>query len=203
MQTTEKQHLFTYRIDADNKISFVGTEWLAFARENDAEHLTRETVVGQSLFRFIADQETRYLYELIIAKVRRVGRTIVLPFRCDGPCVRRFMELTISLWTDEQIQFEGRLLREEQRDAVALFDPTTGRSDAYLTVCGWCKRLDVSGDWLEAESALQRLPLFNLAQMPKLTHGICDRCSDWLTREFTAFVSYKIIRYGTVSAALV
>jgi hypothetical protein len=52
-----------------------------------------------------------------------------------------------------------------------------------VVVCGWCKRVDVSGDWLEVELAVTRLGLFNLTRLPQITHGICVDCRKRVRRE--------------------
>jgi hypothetical protein len=100
----------------------VNSDWLSFARENEAADLCAEAVVGQPLFRFVTDQKTRHLYRMIIDRVRSARRAIRVSFRFDGPRVRRFMELEISRKAGGQVQFEGRIVREENREAVPLFD---------------------------------------------------------------------------------
>lgn len=174
---------FAYCVDADNRVVSVTPEWVSFARENEASTLTPETVCGRPLFHFIADKETRHLYELIIDKVRRTHCAVVIPFRCDGPGVRRFMELTIAPWMDTQVQFEGRIVGEEDRDVVELLDPSRSRSDEYVVVCSWCKRVEVCGDWLEVELAVRRMGLFEAIGLPQLTHGICADCEERIRQE--------------------
>ena len=177
MALTTSERTFIYQVDADNRVVFVTPEWESFAQENQASHLDSETVCGQSLFGFVSDAETRHLYQMLIDKVRQGRRTIVIPFRCDGPHVRRFMELTISPWTDGQIQFEGRIVREEDRETVSLLDPSVSRSDEYVVVCSWCKRVDVSGAWVEVEEAVRALTLFDAIDLPQITHGMCVDCA--------------------------
>ena len=161
----------------------VNSEWLSFARENEAASLCSEGVVGERLFRFVADPETRHLYEMIIDAVRSDGRRVTIPFRCDGPAVRRFMELDISQGSEGQVLFESRIVREETREPVSLFDTSVDRSDDFLVVCSWCKRVDASGDWVEVEEAVARLKLFDTARLPQMTHGMCADCAARLQRE--------------------
>ncbi len=174
---------YDYRVDADNRITSVNADWLAFARENDAQHLTTDAVVGQQLFRFVTGIETQHLYQLIFDRVRRVQRAVTIPFRCDGPAVRRFMELVVSPGANDQIPFVGRTLREEAREDVSLFDSSVSRTDHYLKICSWCKRVDVSGNWLEVELAVSQLELFNAEHMPRITHGVCVECMERARRE--------------------
>ena len=49
--------------------------------------------------------------------------------------------------------------------------------DRYLTICSWCKRVDVGDDkWAEVEDAVRDLELFNGTLLPTLTHGMCLDC---------------------------
>jgi hypothetical protein len=123
---------FTYRVNADDRIVSVNSDWLSFARENQASHLSVKTVVGRPLSQFVTCKEMQHLYDTIIDMVRRARRTIVIPFRCDGPTVRRFMELAISSCTDGDVQFTGRLIREEPREAVSFVDSTVDRTTSSL-----------------------------------------------------------------------
>jgi hypothetical protein len=173
---------YSYAIDAANRITQVSPEWLVFARECGAR-LTEEQVVGRSLLSFISDDATRHIYRVMLERVRATGRPMVVPFRCDGPEVRRFMELAVAPGESGGLRLEGRLLREEIRDPVALFDPEHPRGEGLLTVCSWCKRVRVGQGWLEVEDAVTSLRLFDEPRLPRLTHGICPDCAAAMERE--------------------
>lgn len=81
---------------------------------------------------------------------------------------------------DHRLRLTGRLLREEPRPPLALFDATRERSDEFVIVCSWCKRVRVGADWREAEDAVAALGLFDAAVLPQLSHGMCDSCADSL-----------------------
>lgn len=178
MSTTKSERRFVYRVDADDNIVFVNSDWESFAQENLASQLTSEAVCGRPLSGFVAGWETQHLYHVIIESARRDRRTIVIPFRCDGPGVRRFMELTVTPRPVGHVQFEGRVVREETRTTVRLLDPSACRNEEYVVMCGWCKRVDVSSDWLEVEEAVRRLALFNSTALPQITHGMCVDCEE-------------------------
>jgi len=175
--------LFVYRVDAENRIVSVNSDWLSFAQANGAPHLTTAAVVGQPLFRFVTGMETQHLTQLIIDRARQTRRTIAIPFRCDSPSVRRFMELVISSSTNDQVEFAGRTIREERRKGVPLFDASVIRTNDNLIVCSWCKRINLSGNWLEVELAVSQMELFNLTRLPRLTHGICADCAKQVRRD--------------------
>ena len=86
---------FTYRVDGNDVITYVSEAWVEFARQNGAATLDEASVVGRSIWDLIAHAPTRELYKLVFRKVR-VGKTVVLPFRCDAPRLRRYMQLSLT-----------------------------------------------------------------------------------------------------------
>lgn len=168
---------YRYSVDAADTIIAVDDAWLAFARDNDAPHLGEEAVIGAPLFGFLYGDETKRLYRLLLDRVRSTRRTLTVPFRCDGPKVRRFMELRIELRDADQVEFAGRMIHEERRPAVRLLDPSVARSGETLVICAWCKKVRIeNGNWGEVEEAVSRLGLFESMALPDLIHGVCDAC---------------------------
>ena len=183
MTSHNRQRVFNYRVNAEDRIDHVSSEWLDFARENDASDLYSEAVIGQPIFQFVSNEETRHLYEMILDRVRTSGNEVVVPFRCDSPSVRRFMELEVSPGPDGHVRFQGRIVREEKRQPVLLLDSSINRDDDFLKVCSWCKRVQAEGEWLEVELAVERLELFNRQRLPQISHGICEDCGVSLRRQ--------------------
>ena len=168
---------YTYWIDGENVVQSISDNFMAFACENQAEELDVHAVVGKSLFEFIGGTETRHLYMVLIDKVRKEQRETVVPFRCDSPSLRRFMELRVSYQGNGTVRFEGRLIREETREPVPLLDEAVSRNDAFIRMCSWCKNVAVDAGWVEVEEAVARLRLFETEVLPQITHGVCDACS--------------------------
>ena len=170
-----------YRLDGQDRITFVNAAWDAFARRNGAPDLIGQRVCGTELWGYVADKETRHLYGLLFAQVRRTGQPITLPFNCDSPTCRRFMELRLAALPAGGLALTGRLLREEAREPAPLLDSCTARSQSLLCICSWCKRIVAGSDeWIEVEEAIRRWSLFSAAVLPQLTHGICPACRSLL-----------------------
>lgn len=168
---------FSYVIDRENRVCEVSDEWLEFATANRADPLGSSDVMGSILWDWIQDDETRQLYECLIEKVRSTGNALTVPFRCDGPKVRRFMELQIRKGPNDKIELISELVREEDRPHQGLLDPASARSGEFLRMCSWCKTVPVSeGDWVEVEAAVRRLDLFDARELPKISHTICPAC---------------------------
>jgi len=168
---------FICRVDADDEITFVDESWMVFARGNGAPSLTAESVIGTSLWGYISEKATQEFYGIFMKKVRATGGTIAVPFRCDGPECRRFMEMSIVSLAAGALEFRSALLREEARPRVDLLDPDFPRTEKWLTMCAWCKRVGLDG-WVEVEEAVRRLGLFDQTRLPRITHGMCLACKE-------------------------
>lgn len=174
-----------YRIGIDDRIFHLGSGWEPFASDNGAVDLSAKNVVGRPIWDFIEGDEVRHLYRLLVDRVRAEGRPVQLPFRCDSPELRRYMELDIAPELGKSLWFSARLLRAEPRQKVAILDPSAPRSETFLKICSWCKRIVVRNDWLEIEDGIVRLGLFEEGPLPRLTHGMCPDCEircrqEWL-----------------------
>ena len=163
-----------YEVDADNRVSEVGPGWDEFALANDSPGATRDRVIGRDLFGFLDGAETRALVRLILDRTREAGRCLELPFRCDGPGVRRFMVFTGEVRAGGGVRVHTRQLGEGEREALPFLE-RTGRGREPIRMCSWCNRIAAADQWLEAESAADRLGLF-LRELPRITHGICPGC---------------------------
>jgi hypothetical protein len=177
MNSPQAWQMMEYRIDRQGVLIYVSDSWTQFALDNASPDLVSERVVGQPLLNFVSDSETRHLYEIILERVRNTGVSVVLTLRCDSPSLRRFLQLAMSRLPGQEIQFLSHTLRTEPRESVSLLDPSANRSNDFLKICSWCKRILLPEDrWVEVEEAVAQLELFCRDALPKLTHGICPAC---------------------------
>lgn len=166
----------TYRIDADDRLVSVNDAFLSFARKNAGEELTLEALLHQPLWKYIADEESRLLYRFILGRVRS-GQPIALQLRCDSPVCRREIELEMCRLPPNQVHFDSRTLDEQARAYVALLDSTVPRTFSVISICSWCKKVQVPGHgWFEAEDATELLQLVDVAEQPRLAHIVCFDC---------------------------
>ena len=150
-----------------------------FAEENGWDRAGES--LGRSLWDFVAGQELEKLQRMLVRRVRTEARGVDLPFRCDGPEVRREMDLRIAANSSGRlVLFSARLRSEERRESQPLLAAATPRSDEALTMCGWCDRFLVEGRWVEVEEAAARLDLFQLEELPAISHGVCPDCGEML-----------------------
>ncbi len=167
---------YRYELDARDEIVSVDDAWLAFALENGADQLTRDAVVGRSLWDFVVGDATRELYTRIFERVRTCDTPVLIPFRCDSPECRRYMRLDISHVTGGRLRLDGVIMRMLPRIHLTILGARGTRSRVLLPICSFCKRVSHEGEWIELEDAVVRLRLFSEAERPNLSHVACPTC---------------------------
>ncbi|MFG0262464.1 MAG: hypothetical protein ACF788_08750 [Novipirellula sp. JB048] len=172
------QPIFRYSVDINDVIVEVDDWWLAFARENNAAQLNEATVVGKSLWTFIADEPTRTLYRELHHRVRATRHPITIPFRCDSSTLKRYMQLTIHSGVDRRLCYQCRLIRTQSQRCLSAYEPSKPRTKAFLTMCSFCKRslIEPSG-WLEMENIAIKLRMYETQTVPGLHYTVCPECA--------------------------
>lgn len=128
----------SYHLNAENLIVSADLAWDAFAVENGAPELLSTRITGEDLFGFITGMEMQHLQKMLLGRVRKTLQPSTIPFRCDAPDRRRFMEMTVTAQADGAVAFVTWLTHEETRDPVALLQASSRASATYLALCGWC-----------------------------------------------------------------
>ncbi|MGD0485189.1 MAG: hypothetical protein ABSB58_11160 [Gemmatimonadales bacterium] len=172
--------LCNYDLDRDLRIVSVDEGWSAFARENGAVELLPPAILGQPLLAHITDPTTEHVYRTLFDTVRSRRQATAVPFRCDSPAQRRSCQLHIEPLPQDGLHLWTEVLSSEGRDEIRLLDRYRTHADALLSMCSWCKSVDVDGRWYSVEDAVAHLGLFDQSILPALTHGICDACFERL-----------------------
>jgi len=181
--TLSERETFHYHIDSQNRIIQVSPNWDAFALANDAPEVCAHKILNRPLMDFLSGFETKHLYDIMLSKVRSTQNSLTVPFRCDAPALRRFMELTMRPREGGGIEFQTVILREDDRVPTILLDRASRRGGEPVSMCAWCKKVQVESEWLEVEDAVARLDLFQGPVVPELTHGICGSCRTQVENE--------------------
>lgn len=170
----------SYAIDEHDHLVKVDQGYYRFAEENGWTEAG--TSLGRSLWDYVAGEDLKKIQRLLLRRIRDEVGDVELPFRCDGPDVRREMEIRILARPGGRaVLFSARLRSEEERDVPQpLLDPAAPRGTDTLAMCGWCDRFEVDGEWIEVEEAARRLGLFERPELPALSHGICPDCNELL-----------------------
>lgn len=173
-----------YQIDQDDLLVYFNDQWDLFANANNGLGVSSQRIYKKSIWDFIHDAETRHLHETLLKRVRSHKAILHLPFRCDAPDLRRYMEMSISLLPHRNVEYRCRTIKTESREAVAISAAGIMRDGPFLRMCSWCKKIDVGNDtWLEIEDAIKFLGFFSGASLPQISHTMCDSCMGDLGKE--------------------
>ena len=165
-----------YLIDADDRIVFVSGDWDLFAEENDASELKTSKIVNRSLWQFVTEKTTRKVCTEVLKSVR-TGKKAEFTMRCDGPSVRRLLEVSLKPMPAGEVEFTTRVLATKERAPQPLLSRSAPRSDRKVNVCAWCDRVQVGPEeWREVEDAAEPLKLAKATAMPRLSHAVCPHC---------------------------
>lgn len=175
-----------YVIDAHDVVVGTGGDWDGFAADNEAPELSGAGT-GARLWDVIADEALRDLWREAVARVRATGRQATLPFRCDGPSVRRWYEMTLTPGPDGTVAFRSALTFEMARPEVRALRRYGDRDTEapVVRICSWCGHGDDDGTWRPVEELLAGARLLEQDPPPPVVHGICPSCVDQMTRVLT------------------
>lgn len=166
--------MWWYEMDSEDVISAVSPGWDDFALANDGSAAVAASVVGRPLWEFVSGEETRALLAAVLHAARS-GSAVDVPMRCDAPGRERRLSFHASMGPGGRLRVETQLMGEVTREPVILEHT---RGDGLLRMCSWCNSIRAGDGWMEATAAVSTLGLFDLPETPRVSHGICEACSD-------------------------
>ena len=137
--------------------------------------LFRSELIGTNLFSCIADEMTKLFYHTLFAEVSRERRDIRLPYRCDGPDIRR--EMTIAVLPDSHDRLTIVSIVNEVSE-IGRPDFTCDAKSPQVR-CSCCNSVLIDGTWhdsREAQLSGGALELNEEGQAP-VCYGICPVCA--------------------------
>lgn len=162
-----------YWIDGADTITSVNEAWARFATANGRPELGG-SATGSSLWAHVIGTEVNLLWHGVLERVR-AGNTISIPYRCDSPSERRFLNMLLRSHPDGAVEFISETRWVEARPYISLLEPLRDdETSELIRSCSWCRRFFVDG-WVEVEEAISRLDLLD-GQTPQVTHGMCPDC---------------------------
>ena len=164
-----------YLIDGDDRVVTTNPAWAAFAAETGCPEVWPDPLA--SILSGMSGPSVVETWRGVLASVRERQTSASFDVRCDGPAVRRLLDLALTALADGSVAFRSETVRTERRESVDLFDATRERDvSETVRMCSWCCRIDADG-WVEAEIAVRRLELFSREVTPQVTHTICEACA--------------------------
>jgi hypothetical protein len=166
----------SYSVDDTDRITWVNARWDRFALENDAPHLRADAVIGTGLWSHVSDLTLRHLLQKIFAKARSSRQPAVLTCRCDGPTIRRDLEVYLESTDGATVVVSSRVTFESPYPVPYRLRLPQG----LLRICSWCNAVEVEGRWIELETAVNERGLLKGPHHPQITHTLCRSCEDKL-----------------------
>lgn len=175
--TLRPLHRVTYAIDQNDCIVDVGEDWGTFAEENEgADRLKPESVVGESLWRYVRGATLVELYKAIFAQVRRSGEAVDFHFRCDSPAFQRRMQMRVEPLDKGLIGFRSDTLSVTARE-VPLSAHAYDAGFGVLKRCSICNLFELSdGDWTDAVTAVQHDAVLDRHGRIQIVWTVCPNC---------------------------
>ncbi|WP_340270119.1 hypothetical protein [Sulfitobacter pontiacus] len=165
----------SYVVDSKDRIISVGSEWDAFAIENDAPGATSTNVLGREIWDFVEGANTRtYLFGVFQA-CRIEQQLFSILYRCDGPDVRRLYRLTIWPSPDDSLTIGSMLVHA----ITSPPHPTVSAFEEYYdtTRCSVCCAFQIGDKWIDLRTPPDA---DNFAK----SYSICPTCKDAAQVEF-------------------
>ena len=134
-------------------------------------------MLGLPLAPFLAGWNVMELYAAVFDRVRARQIAVTIPFRCDSPNGRRYMELEIAPRPEGRLHLTGHLVRSVAHPRIPLLDLKQRRNSQWRIICSICRRLKMpEGRWLEIEEALDDPYAIPAEGLPCLSHDVCPTC---------------------------
>lgn len=174
---TEDKQTVVYQVDDHDILTYFNKEWDIFAAENHSPAMYSAKVDHTSLWAYIHDFETKQIHKALLARVRADRHLRQLPFRCDSPDMRRYMEMDIIHVGQGTVEYQCRTIHTEKRQPVPASPEAVQPQGPFLRMCSWCNKMDGGHDsWLEIEDAVVALDLLGREILPPISHTMCDHC---------------------------
>jgi hypothetical protein len=165
---------WTLRIDPNDVVVAVDDAWNELVGTHRVAALQPATV-GMPLSETVANGDAYTLYEVMLERVRTRFRVAVDVRAVSAQRAVR-CELGLVLKSVEgEVELSLRILREQRRWTLPLFDPDAPREHEAVKVCDFCQRV-LGFDWVEPEIALRQLRVGATGAQPRLHAGVCDDC---------------------------
>jgi len=166
----------SYWLDRDDRIVQLNPLWDQFALANGGEkQLLSSEIQGRKVFDFITGDQTRMYLEALLQHVRFLHRTLIRPYRCDSPTLKRFMSMSLTPAAQGLVKLDHTLLKSEpfQQPVIYRYEPDLQAST--LPRCSVCTRLLIKGNWLAPEDA-ETLGFITHGTPLPVHYRICPTC---------------------------
>jgi hypothetical protein len=162
------------RVDADGVVASVDDRWNEFVGRHRIAGL-RPVAAGTPFFEAVENGDTYALFGVMLERARNRYR-VGVDVRAVTPEYASRVELALALCDPSgTVELTLRVLREQRRWTIGLFDASAPRGHEEVEVCDFCQRV-VGFDWVEPDVALRQLRVPAAGPYPRLHASVCDPC---------------------------
>lgn len=166
----------TLRVDGDGLVSQLDDHWNDFVAAHRVGAL-RPAAAGTPFWEAVESGDTFSLYGVMLERARGRFRVAFDVRAVTRASVSRAELVLAPVLGDRNaaVQLSLRVLREQRRWSLDLFDPEAPRGHEEVQVCDFCQRV-VGFDWVEPEVALRQLRIPEIGPQPRLHSSVCEDC---------------------------
>ncbi|MDQ6998013.1 MAG: hypothetical protein Q9M17_04795 [Mariprofundus sp.] len=178
----------SYKIDQHDCIYAVGDTWQSMAEQNQVgDTCGLGNLQGKSVFEQFSDAETRMIYAKLFERVRASGQAVRFQIHCDALHLVRILEARIVPLSDKHLEVGFRVIKEQDRDPAVVIE-LCGLEKPFITMCSYCGDLkNRDGEWQPLEDEISASDLFNVRELPSISHGICFDCKENFIMQLAAY----------------
>jgi hypothetical protein len=167
----------SYRLDDQDRIVEVNSNWDRIARENDGEAVVADRILGTKLYAHVTDEPSRMYVWTMLDSVRKLHRPSVKLYRCDSPDLKRHMQMTILPESGGGLLVQHRLIRTEKAPLRIRYICQPGARPSLVLRCTMCVKLKIEGAWITSDATI----LAGIGQRDgsvRVAYSICEDCRD-------------------------
>ena len=163
-----------YCVDRTDTIVEIGGSWDRFAEMSGAMDLFAHKVIGTGLLSHISGDVTQSFVAAALDAARVLNARRVMPYRCDAPRFKRFMEMKVEPVPSGLLRVSHRLIRTERFPYELNFKASATGGNPTIR-CSLCGRISAADGWLEPEEA-SLLGLVRTGDVNQVIYTVCEPC---------------------------
>jgi len=156
-----------YWVDGNDIIIKTSLNWDIFADANNGVGNKTEEIVNRYIWDFIIDDKTRRWLSGFFKRVREDKKPVIIPYRCDTPALKRYMQMTISVESEDILMVKHRVIKTVPMQKPVHFRASI--SEKSIKRCSVCNRILIDNDWLEPEKSM-------IGEYVSVRYGVCEQC---------------------------
>lgn len=140
-----------YRVSAYDEVIDVGGDWMSSTRAKGQGDRTGGTLLGRSIWTYIAGIETQSYLNAIFFKVRQAETRVEMPYRCDSRDLARLFRMVVRPDPVEYcgLHIQHSLIWQKPLPRAAQAKSPEDEDSQTADRCSVCCRFKLGEDWVD------------------------------------------------------